>query len=35
VDWLQSTKLKILKAKIAKFPLTSFTSLTGLLERAA
>ena len=30
-----STKLEILRAKIGKFPVTLFTSITGLLERAA
>jgi hypothetical protein len=34
VDWFQSTKPEILKFKIRKFLVTSFTSITGLLERA-
>jgi hypothetical protein len=35
VDRCQSTKPEILKSKTGKFPVTSFTSITGLLERAA
>ena len=35
VDWFQSIKHEILKFKTGKFPVTSFTSITGLLERAA
>ena len=35
VDWFQSIKHEILKFTIGKFPVTSFTSITGLLERAA
>ena len=31
----QSIKHEILKFKTGKFPVTSFTSITGLLERAA
>jgi hypothetical protein len=35
VHWLQSTAPEILKVKIGEFSVTSFTSITGLLERAA
>ena len=35
VDRFQSTKPEILKLEIGMFPVTSFTSITGLLERAA
>jgi hypothetical protein len=35
VDRFQSTKPEILQSKTGKFPVTSFTSITGLLERAA
>jgi len=35
MDWFQSTTPEILKFKIEMFPVTSFTSITGLLERAA
>jgi hypothetical protein len=35
VHRFQSTKPEILKSKTEKFPVTSFTSITGLLERAA
>jgi hypothetical protein len=35
VDWFQRTKPEILKLRIAEFPVTSFTSITGLLEKAA
>jgi hypothetical protein len=34
-DSIQSTKPEILKLEIGMFPVTSFTSITGLLERAA
>ena len=33
--WFQSTNPEILKLKIGMFSVTSFTSITGLLERAA
>jgi hypothetical protein len=35
VDRFQGSKPEILKSKTGKFPVTSFTSITGLLERAA
>jgi hypothetical protein len=35
VDWFQSTEPEILKFKTGAFPVTSFTSITGLLEKAA
>ena len=35
VDRFQSRKPEILKSKTGTFPVTSFTSITGLLERAA
>jgi hypothetical protein len=35
VHWLQSTAPEILKVKIGEFSVTSFTSITRLLERAA
>jgi len=35
VDWFQSTKPEILKLKNWEVYVTSFTSITGLRERAA
>ena len=35
VGWFQIIKPEILNVKIGEFPVTSFTSITRLLERAA